>query len=199
MIYDPVPHTLCTNANINGGLTKTHGCSGVICPLGTYSDPGHATHADGCKPCPPGKTTVYLGSSTCIKFDENDYLGKQLYEHTDQRCRQKQSFEWNSTFFCFSFATKLWSTTYYTLLPRIRFKSSTGSVPLAKATCVNGMVSAVTKKERWNPSASPCLGCKLSRNCARRKLLANSSYSSTTSAIFLSGFTVEFLGWISSP
>lgn len=73
MIYDPIPHALCLNENINGGLTKTYGCSGVICPLGTYSDPGHAT-SDGCRPCPAGKTTVYLGSSTCIKFDEDDYL-----------------------------------------------------------------------------------------------------------------------------
>ena len=74
MIYDPIPGELCTNANINGGLTKTYGCSGVICPIGTYSDPGHATHADGCRPCPSGKTTLYLGSSACIRFDEDDYI-----------------------------------------------------------------------------------------------------------------------------
>ena len=74
MIYDPVPHALCTNENINGGLTKTYGCGGVICPLGTYSDPGHATHADGCRPCPAGKTSLYLGSSICIKFDEEEYI-----------------------------------------------------------------------------------------------------------------------------
>jgi Leucine-rich repeat (LRR) protein len=74
MFYDPIPDALCMNENINGGLTKTYGCSGVICPLGTYSDPGHATHADGCKPCPAGKTTLYLGSSACIKFDEEDYI-----------------------------------------------------------------------------------------------------------------------------
>jgi Leucine rich repeat N-terminal domain len=74
MIYDPVPESLCRNENINGGLTKTYGCSGVICPLGTYSDPGHATHADGCKPCPEGKTTMYLGSPTCVRFTEEDYI-----------------------------------------------------------------------------------------------------------------------------
>ncbi|KAL3924803.1 MAG: hypothetical protein SGILL_000813 [Bacillariaceae sp.] len=74
MIYDPVPEALCTNENINGGLTKTYGCSGVICPLGTFSDPGHATHSDGCRLCPQGKTTLYLGSSTCIRFDEEDYI-----------------------------------------------------------------------------------------------------------------------------
>lgn len=74
MIYNPVPESLCRNENINGGLTKTYGCSGVICPLGTYSDPGHATHADGCKPCPEGKTTMYLGSPTCVRFTEEDYI-----------------------------------------------------------------------------------------------------------------------------
>jgi hypothetical protein len=74
MIYDPVPKSLCRNEVINGGLTKTYGCSGVICPLGTYSDPGHATHADGCKPCPEGRTTMYLGSQSCIKLTEEDYI-----------------------------------------------------------------------------------------------------------------------------
>jgi hypothetical protein len=74
MIYDPVPKSLCQNENVNGGLTKTYGCSGVICPLGTYSDPGHATHSEGCKPCPRGKTTLYLGSSVCIEITEKDIL-----------------------------------------------------------------------------------------------------------------------------
>ena len=74
MIHNPVPKSLCTNTNINGGLTKTYGCSGVICPLGTYSDPGHATHSDGCKPCPNGRTTIYLGSSRCVELSEEDIL-----------------------------------------------------------------------------------------------------------------------------
>ncbi len=74
MIHNPVPKSLCTNTNINGGLTKTYGCSGVICPLGTYSDPGHATHSLGCKPCPDGRTTIYLGSSSCVELSEEDIL-----------------------------------------------------------------------------------------------------------------------------
>ena len=74
MIHNPVPKLLCSNTNINGGLTKTYGCSGVICPLGTYSDPGHATHSDGCKPCPLGRTTIYLGSSRCVELTEEDIL-----------------------------------------------------------------------------------------------------------------------------
>jgi hypothetical protein len=51
-----------------------YGCDGVICPLGTYSDPGHATHSEGCKPCPEGETTMYLGSSACESFSEADIL-----------------------------------------------------------------------------------------------------------------------------
>jgi hypothetical protein len=74
MIYDPIPSSLCTNPNINGGLTRTYGCSGVICPLGTYSDPGHATHSEGCKPCPDGRITMYLGSSKCIRISDADVV-----------------------------------------------------------------------------------------------------------------------------
>lgn len=74
MIYDPIPPSLCSNTHINGGLTKTYGCDGVICPLGTYSDPGHATHSDGCKKCPDGATTLYLGSSSCETLTEADIL-----------------------------------------------------------------------------------------------------------------------------
>jgi hypothetical protein len=74
MIHNPVPASLCTNEIINGGLTKTYGCSGVICPLGTYSDPGHATHSDGCKPCPSGKTTMFLGSTICVTFTEDEFV-----------------------------------------------------------------------------------------------------------------------------
>lgn len=51
-----------------------YGCDGVICPLGTFSDPGHATHSDGCKPCPDGTTTMYLGSSSCETFSQEDIL-----------------------------------------------------------------------------------------------------------------------------
>lgn len=74
MIYGPVPQSLCSNPNINGGLTRTYGCSGVICPLGTYSDPGHATHSDGCKPCPESLVTMYLGSSKCVRISQADII-----------------------------------------------------------------------------------------------------------------------------
>jgi len=75
MLYDPVPPSLCTNANVNGGLAKTYGCDGVICPLGTYSESGHATAADGgCKICPENETTMYLGSSECTPFSPEDIL-----------------------------------------------------------------------------------------------------------------------------
>jgi hypothetical protein len=74
MIYAPIPQSLCSNTNINGGLTRMYGCDGVICPLGTYSDPGHATHSEGCKPCPEDMTTMYLGSSSCDEYSEKDIL-----------------------------------------------------------------------------------------------------------------------------
>ena len=74
MIYGSIPQSLCSNANINGGLTKIYGCDGVICPLGKFSDPGHATHSEGCKPCPDGTTTMYLGSSACKTFSDRDIL-----------------------------------------------------------------------------------------------------------------------------
>jgi hypothetical protein len=74
MIYEPIPPALCTNSNINGGLTSTYACDGVICSLGTYSDPGHATHAEGCKPCPDGQTTMYLGASSCETYSDKDIL-----------------------------------------------------------------------------------------------------------------------------
>merc|ERR1712194_480114 len=69
-----VPRSLCSNTNLNGGLTKTYGCAGVICPIGTYSDPGHATHSDGCKKCPNGRTTIYLGSSQCVDLSDEDII-----------------------------------------------------------------------------------------------------------------------------
>jgi hypothetical protein len=75
MIYDPVPHALCANPNVNGGLTKQYGCDGVICSLGSYSDVGHATDADGgCKPCLPGETNLYLGSTTCRRFSWTEIM-----------------------------------------------------------------------------------------------------------------------------
>ena len=78
MVYDPIPPGLCSNPNINGGLTKQYACDGVICPLGTYSDTGRAEEsspgAGGCLPCPEGESTLYLGSTTCRPFSDKDIL-----------------------------------------------------------------------------------------------------------------------------
>jgi hypothetical protein len=74
MIYDPIPPPLCSNPRINGGATRKHGCDGVICPLGTYSDIGHATLEESCRPCPEGQTSMYLGSATCRSFSTRDLL-----------------------------------------------------------------------------------------------------------------------------
>jgi hypothetical protein len=75
MLYDPIPSTLCSNTNLNGGATLKYGCAGVLCPLGSYTENGHAMDAhSGCIPCPPGETTMYLGSSSCRAFSEKDIL-----------------------------------------------------------------------------------------------------------------------------
>jgi len=74
MIHEPIPLSLCTNTNINGGLTRTYGCDGVICPLGTYSSRGRAIHSEGCKPCPDGESTLYLGAYDCEVVGDHDIL-----------------------------------------------------------------------------------------------------------------------------
>jgi hypothetical protein len=75
MIYDPIPSGLCANLHLNGGSTKQYGCDGVICPLGSYSEVGYAVDKHGgCAKCPPGESTVYLGSTECVKFLPRDIL-----------------------------------------------------------------------------------------------------------------------------
>jgi len=74
MIHEPIPKSLCVNTNINGGLTRNYGCDGVLCPLGTYTEQGHAVPPEGCKPCPDGQTTIYLGASACEAITDVDIL-----------------------------------------------------------------------------------------------------------------------------
>jgi hypothetical protein len=47
--------------------SSSSSCDHVLCPLGTYSDSGHASESSPCHKCPPGQTTLYLGSprSSC--------------------------------------------------------------------------------------------------------------------------------------
>ena len=73
-MYDPIPPKLCKNVNVNGGAAKRFGCDAILCPLGTYAKDGLATNDVGCKPCPEGKTTMYLGSRQCIQLSEKDIL-----------------------------------------------------------------------------------------------------------------------------
>lgn len=79
MLYDDVPHGLCTNPRINGGSTKQHGCSGILCPSGTYSENGYASDDKPCMSCPAGEVSLYLGSLKCLLLSERDYLAI-LYE-----------------------------------------------------------------------------------------------------------------------
>ncbi|KAL7555900.1 hypothetical protein ACA910_010849 [Epithemia clementina (nom. ined.)] len=76
MIYDPLPPALCENKILNGGITSQFGCAGVACPLGTYTEQGYAVGREngGCRPCPEGKSTLYLGATKCRAFSTFDIL-----------------------------------------------------------------------------------------------------------------------------
>lgn len=75
MLHEPVPESLCANIQLNGGMTTAYGCSGVMCPLGTFSDSGFATESsNGCTPCPKDESTLYAGSTACQTFDDKDIL-----------------------------------------------------------------------------------------------------------------------------
>jgi hypothetical protein len=78
MLYEPIPRGLCSNPNVNGGATKQYGCDGILCPLGTYAETsGHASETYGaCVKCPPGETTLYLGSfeSACQELTPEEIL-----------------------------------------------------------------------------------------------------------------------------
>jgi len=73
-IHEPIPHEVCANDRINGGRTRTHGCDGILCPIGTYSDSGFADQTEGCKMCDERETTMYLGSSSCIRMHAEEIL-----------------------------------------------------------------------------------------------------------------------------
>jgi len=78
-LFDPIPQALCSQIRVNSGPAKAYGCDAILCPLGTYSDSGYATDEDGCTPCPPGETTLYLGSPSCIEFTVEDLIS-MFYE-----------------------------------------------------------------------------------------------------------------------
>jgi Leucine rich repeat len=79
MLYDDIPLGLCTNSKINSGAVQQHGCHGVLCPAGTYSENGFASNEETCLPCPEGTTSFYLGSLTCRELSMDDFLA-MLYE-----------------------------------------------------------------------------------------------------------------------
>ncbi|CAJ1962316.1 unnamed protein product [Cylindrotheca closterium] len=74
-IYAPIPPSLCKNVHINGGLTATYGCDAIVCPLGTFSETGHAIDTNpGCLACPEGLTSIYLGAIRCELISDHDIL-----------------------------------------------------------------------------------------------------------------------------
>jgi hypothetical protein len=59
---------------VNGGRTAQYGCDAILCPRGAFSDQGMATASGGCIRCPPGQTTIYIGSFECMQIDQKDIL-----------------------------------------------------------------------------------------------------------------------------
>jgi hypothetical protein len=82
MIYGDIPTGLCRNTNLNSGATKQHGCAGLLCPPGTYSESGYSKEDKVCQPCPGDQTSLYLGSLNCIELTETDIL-TMLFEVMD--------------------------------------------------------------------------------------------------------------------
>jgi hypothetical protein len=50
MIYGEVPPGLCQNTILNSGATRQHGCSGILCPHGSYSESGYGKDDKACLP-----------------------------------------------------------------------------------------------------------------------------------------------------
>ena len=73
-LYGPIPQSVCTHGKVNGGRTAQYGCDAILCPRGTYSEVGMATASGGCRKCPPGQTTIYIGSTQCMHLDQKDLL-----------------------------------------------------------------------------------------------------------------------------
>jgi hypothetical protein len=82
MLYGEIPHGLCSNTVLNSGATLQHGCSGLLCPAGTFSEFGYGKDDVMCLPCPDDQTNLYLGSLECITLTEADILS-MLYEVMD--------------------------------------------------------------------------------------------------------------------
>ena len=73
-IHEPIPHSLCSNTRINGGLTRSFGCDAILCGLGTTADGGFAREPDGCVTCDEMGSTLYLGSIDCMMLHAGDVL-----------------------------------------------------------------------------------------------------------------------------
>jgi len=74
-LHAPIPSSLCNNNKINGGRTRTYGCDAILCPLGYYDATGYANDSNGgCTKCNDDKTTIYLGSTSCVELRPEDIL-----------------------------------------------------------------------------------------------------------------------------
>jgi LRR receptor-like serine/threonine-protein kinase FLS2 len=74
-LHDPIPTALCNNNKINGGRARSFGCDAILCPLGYFDATGYAYEPDeGCRECPVGTTTIYLGGTECMELHAEDIL-----------------------------------------------------------------------------------------------------------------------------
>jgi Leucine rich repeat len=72
-IHGTVPRGACTKtSNVNNGAVKVHGCHGIACPQGWYNSRGHATVDHPCEKCPEGYSNLYMSSTFCEEFTEED-------------------------------------------------------------------------------------------------------------------------------
>lgn len=74
-IYGTIPSNLCTNQKINAGATQVYHCHGIACPQGWYSTRGFSSIDNQCEKCPSGTSNLYMASSFCDEFTEQDILG----------------------------------------------------------------------------------------------------------------------------
>jgi len=95
---DALDEAFCDNNGWMNGAVANYNCDAILCPKHQFSSRGR--QVDGsitCKDCPPGETTLYMGSTSCHKggtIDEREIL-TQIYKALNGTNWIKQR-KWNS-------------------------------------------------------------------------------------------------------
>mmetsp|Transcript_14997 Transcript_14997/g.22892 ORF Transcript_14997/g.22892 Transcript_14997/m.22892 type:complete len:1029 (-) Transcript_14997:62-3148(-) len=96
-LHAPIPSSLCNSNKINGGRTRSYGCDAILCPLGYYDATGYANDSNGgCTKCPDGKTTIYLGSTSCVELHPEDILSMFYDVMGGELWDQSEVYRWKS-------------------------------------------------------------------------------------------------------